>query len=88
MSNELERQNSVDLFEQFQEKLRNSPNGEFFLPDVRFLSMHPDVARLHHVVSRLSYYFPEYSWQTSDAMDPRVFGIRIRWQLKTPKPKE
>jgi len=86
MNDEVERQDSVDMFEQFQEKLRDSPNGEFFLPDVRFLSMTPEVARLHQVVSQLSYYFPEYSWETSDSLDPKVLGLRIRWKRKTPKP--
>lgn len=66
-------------------RLEESPNGEYYFPDAKFSDRDPKTAAIHDLVSRLSGYFPEYVWSTSDSFDPEVRGMLVRWSRKPPR---
>lgn len=79
---DLEPRTLAQEVQDMKNQLDQSPDGEYYIPGVRFSERNPTVVNLHTLVSRLSFYFPGYMWSTSEAIDPSISGMTVRWQRK------
>lgn len=79
---EIARKAADEELEHIRRAISQQPSGEYRIEGVRFGDRSDVVAALHDMVSRLSWFFPEFSWSTSDSLDPSVLGITVRWTKK------
>ena len=79
---DLEPMTLKDEVKAMRARLQVSPDGEYHIPGVKFSDRNPTVANLHALMSRLSFYFPEYVWSTADSWRPEETGITVRWRRK------
>lgn len=68
----------------FTKMLSESSNGEYRIPHLRMTTNSPEAFALQEVVSKLSYYFPEFQWSQSDSLNPNDMGLTIRWRRRIP----
>lgn len=75
--------------EAMRRRLEDSPDGEYYWPNYRFTDPAPEAQAILVMTSQLSRYFPQFSWSTTDTMDPSVPGLTVRWQrrIAAPMPK-
>lgn len=83
MTKELTQREHLDLqAAEFGKMLEASPDGEYYVPHLRFTTQTPENLAFQMLIHRLSMYFPEYIFSQSDSLDPKVSGLTIRWQKK------
>ena len=82
---DLEPRTLADEIKALKTVMGDQPNGSYHIPGVRFTERNPTVGAIHTLVSRLSFYFPNYIWGTTDSLDPSIKGMTVSWTKKPEK---
>lgn len=60
-----------------EQQLGNSPNGEYYIPDLEFGGMTQKEKLLTLVMATLSKQYPDYIWQRTYSLF--VSGVTVKW---------